>query len=228
MGRFIVMEGMDGSGKSTQTKRLTAYLEGKGLKVKSFHFPSGEGFYGNLVNSFLRGEFGQADDVDPYFAAFLFAGDRRDMSEKVNAWLKEYDVVLFDRYAFSNIAYQCAKVEGKERQEVLRKWIFHTEFDVFGIPKPDVSVFLGVPMSFVQSRLSAERTGSERDYLNGAEDIHENDISLQYRVNEQYHIMCSEIDDITMIDCADEQGNMLESDEIHGKIIKLLKESGIV
>lgn len=228
MGRFIVIEGMDGSGKSTQTKRLTEFLERKGLKVKSFHFPSGEGFYGNMVNSFLRGEFGKADDVDPYFAAFLFAGDRRDMSEKVNEWLQEYDIVLLDRYAFSNIAYQCAKIGDRESKDELRRWIFRTEFDVFKIPKPDVSLFLGVPMSFVKSRLSAERTGSERDYLNGGTDIHENDISLQYRVNEQYHIMCSEYDEITMIDCGDEHGRMLESDEIHEKIIELLKMKNII
>ncbi len=228
MGKFIVLEGMDGSGKSTQTKRLTEYLSKRGLRVKTFHFPSGEGFYGNMVNSFLKGEFGRAEDVDPYFAAFVFAGDRKELAGRVRQWLEEYDVVLLDRYTFSNAAYQCAKIANKNRQRKLRRWIFNLEFNVFNIPKPDVSIFLGVPMSFVKHQLARERKGDERDYLGGKDDIHEKDISLQYKVNEQYNIMCRNSAEIVLLDCCNEDGKMLDGDKIHKNIIRLLKEKGII
>ncbi|MBR6700635.1 MAG: dTMP kinase [Firmicutes bacterium] len=228
MGKFIVIEGMDGSGKSTQTKKLNEYLNKHGYKVKTFHFPSGEGFYGNIVNRFLRGDYGRAEDVDPYFAAFVFAGDRKEMSDTVNGWLEEYDIVLMDRYTFSNIAYQCAKIDSVKEQKKLRDWIFTLEFDIFNIPKPDMSIFLGVPMSFVKHQLGRERVGEERDYLNGKADIHEKDMSLQYRVGEQYRIMCSERDEMVMMDCTNDQGHMLNGDRIHKNIIKLLKEKEII
>lgn len=228
MGKFIVIEGMDGSGKSTQTKKLNEYLNNLGYKVKTFHFPSGEGFYGNIVNGFLRGDFGRAEAVDPYFAAFIFAGDRKEMSETVKEWLEEFDVVLLDRYTFSNIAYQCAKLSGAKEQKKLRDWIFALEFEVFNIPKPDLSVFLGVPMSFVKHQLGKERFGEERDYLNGRADIHEKDMSLQYKVGEQYRIMCGEHEEMVMIDCTNDQGHMLNGEKIHKKIINLLKEKEII
>ncbi|MDO4482205.1 MAG: dTMP kinase [Bacillota bacterium] len=227
MGKFIVIEGMDGSGKSTQTKKLFDYLTGMGLKVKTFHFPSGEGFYGNLVNSFLRGDFGRAEEVDPYFAAFVFAGDRKSMAEKVEEWLKEYDIVLMDRYVYSNAAYQCAKVRSPKEQKKLREWIFRLEFEVFDIPRPDMSIFLGVPVSFVRHQLERERTGDERAYLEGKEDIHEKDMNLQYRVGEQYRIMCGEDRGMYLLDCTNDNGHMLSGDRIHKKIIMLLKENDI-
>lgn len=228
MGKFVVIEGMDGSGKSTQTKKLCAYLDSLGLKVKTFHFPSGEGFYGKLVSSFLRGELGRAEDVDPYFAAFVFAGDRKEMSDTVRQWLEEYDIVLMDRYVYSNAAYQCAKIQSTKEQKKLREWIFKLEFEVFDIPRPDLSVFLGVPVSFVRHQLEKERAGEERAYLEGKTDIHENDISLQYRVGEQYRIMCARQEEMHLLDCTDDMGHMLPGDSIHKKLVNLLQENNIL
>ena len=228
MGKFIVLEGMDGSGKSTQTKRLTEYLKGRGLNVKTFHFPSEKGFYGKTVSAFLRGDFGKAEEVDPYFAAFIFAGDRRDMAEEVRSWISEYDVVLLDRYSFSNNAYQCAKLDNEEEISALSGWIMSLEFETFGIPRPDLSIFLSVPQTFVAKQLRKERRGEERKYLEGKQDIHENASGLQEKVGAMYRKMCSEYDELVLVDCADENGKMLDSGKIQKRIVNLLIEKEII
>ncbi len=228
MGKIVVIEGMDGSGKSTQTKRLYNYLVRQGLRVKQFHFPSGEGFYGDMVNSFLRGEYGDADNVDPYFAAFAFAGNRKETDGRLRKWMREYDIILLDRYTFSNIAYQCAKLRSRKEQRKLSEWIYRLEFRDFGIPKPDISIFMGVPMSFVRHQLMRSRSGSEREYLKGEEDIHEKDISLQYRVASQYRQLCEKYDELVLLECTDENGRMISGDRIHRKIIDMLENYGII
>ena len=228
MGKFIVIEGTDGAGKSTQTKRLAEYLKKKGLRVKTFHFPSGKGFYGEIVNAFLRGDYGKVEEVDPYFVAFAFAGDRKETAEEVRRWLQEYDVVLMDRYTFSNIAYQCAKLEEEQEQKKLMDWIFRLEFEVFRIPKPDLSVFLNVPESFTRRQLDRERTGAEREYLRGKSDVHEDSLELQRRVRKQYTVMCREYAEIVLLDCTNENGAMLHGDKIQKRIIRLLREAGII
>lgn len=225
MGRFIVLEGMDGSGKSTQVRLLTEYFNKQGLRVKSFHFPSEKGFYGEAVSAFLRGDFGDAGSVDPYFAAFIFAGDRRDMAPTLRKWLEDYDVVLLDRYSFSNNAYQCAKISDPEERTRLSNWIMDLEFNVFGIPRPDLSIFLSVPQTFVKDQLEKERTGAERDYLEGKSDIHEADAGLQERVGNMYREMCGKYEELVLIDCADENGRMLGSGEIEKKILELIGKS---
>ncbi len=214
---------MDGSGKSTQVRRLTEHFEESGLKVKSFHFPSEKGFYGEAVSAFLRGDFGAADTVDPYFAAFIFAGDRRDMADTLRKWIEEYDVVLLDRYSFSNNAYQCAKLSDQKEREKLSKWIMDLEFNVFGIPRPDLSIFLSVPQNFVKKQLNKDRKGAERKYLKGKTDIHEKDNGLQERVGEMYRSMCEEFPELVLVDCTDDNGKMLNSKRIQEKILSLIE-----
>ena len=97
----------------------------------------------------------------------LYAGDRKDATGEINAWLAGGYTVLLDRYVYSNIAFQCAKLSGKEQQEQLRKWILDLEYSYNKIPKPQINILLDVPFSFTRNKLTAEREGSERDYLKG-------------------------------------------------------------
>ncbi|NLA49381.1 MAG: thymidylate kinase, partial [Bacteroidales bacterium] len=104
----------------------------------------------------------------------------------VNEWLRSGSIVILDRYTFSNIAYQCAKLdEGKEREE-LTEWILDLEFRHFGIPVPDLNIFLDVPFAFTEKKLLLSRTGDDRKYLGGTRDIHEESLLFQKKVREVY------------------------------------------
>ena len=216
---FIVLEGLDGAGKSTQIKKLREMFAERGIESEYVHFPRFDApIYGELIARFLRGELGGVDQVDPYIVALLYAGDRADMAPQIRKWQEEGKVVIVDRYVYSNIGYQCAKIADKEARMRLNEWILNLEYEVNKIPRPDVSLFLEVPFTFTKSRLTEQREGDDRTYLNGAADIHEQSLSLQQRVREVY-IESSERDsELVVVDCSNDEGAMASPDEIFSRI----------
>ena len=216
---LIVLEGLDGAGKSTQVKRLKTYLETLPQGLDYIHFPRYESpVYGGLITRFLKGEFGENGQVHPQLVALLFAEDRRAAADDIRRSLDAGKNVLLDRYVYSNIAYQGAKTATPEEAESLREWIFNTEYKEFGIPRPDLNLFLDVPLSFVEEQLKAQREGHDRDYLQGGKDIHEQDIRFQERVRDMYRRQCELDPNFIRIDCSDQQGRMLPADEIATRI----------
>lgn len=217
---LVVIEGLDGSGKSTQVKRLRSYLESKTNNLEYIHFPRYDApVYGELIGKFLRGGFGSIDSVHPQLVALLYAEDRHGAAPQMRRTLDEGGIVLLDRYVYSNIAYQCAKIDDPQEREALRKWIFDTEYGQFGLPKPDLNIFLDVPIGFVEKKLEAGRKGDDREYLEGKTDIHEADIEFQKRVREVYVSQCEMDPDFTRIDCRSCDGSMLPPDEIAAAIM---------
>ena len=225
---LIVLEGLDGAGKSTQVKRLKEYLISKGVNLRYLHFPRYDSpLYGELIGKYLRGDFGSIEQVHPQIVALLFALDRMDAAATIKEWLAAGDCVLLDRYVYSNIAYQCSKImmqpqfeENREQlAKELRDWIFDTEYNKYGIPKPDLNPFLNVPIEFVDSNLKESRSGADdRDYLNGKEDIHEADIKFQISVREIY-LQQTELDaNFVKVCCEDANGKMLPPAEIFANI----------
>ncbi len=148
---FIVLEGLDGAGKSTQFKLLRDELAKQGMECEYLHFPRFDApLYGDLIARFLRGDLGSLESVNPYLVALLYAGDRADAAAQIRKWLAEDKIVVVDRYVYSNIGYQCAKIGSAEGRNELRKWILETEYKHFSIPRPDISLFLDVPLSLRQ------------------------------------------------------------------------------
>lgn len=222
---LVVLEGLDGAGKSTQVKRLRAYLEKMCPELEYIHFPRYDApVYGDLISRFLRGDFGTNEAVHPQLVALLFAEDRHGAAPEMKATLAKGGSVLLDRYVYSNIAYQCAKLSDPEERENLRKWIITTEYSDFGLPKPDLNIFLDVPITFVESRLESARTGSDREYLHGLRDIHEADIEFQKQVRDIYRRQVDLDPDFIRIDCSDEFGEMLPPDRIFEKVKKVIDE----
>lgn len=216
---LVVLEGLDGAGKSTQVKKLREYLEGVCGSLEYIHFPRYDApVYGDLIGKFLRGGFGANDAVHPQLVALLFAEDRHGASEEMKKILAAGGTVLLDRYVYSNIAYQCAKMPDDEGAEELRKWIFETEYGVFNLPKPDLNIFLDVPIGFVENSLRKQRSGDDRDYLAGAQDIHEADIEFQKRVREMYRRQAALDPSFVVVDCSDENGCMLPAEVIFEKV----------
>ena len=221
--KLFVIEGVDGAGKSTQIKLLRDFLAARGRKCEYLHFPRTETpWFGELIARFLRGEFGSIDQVDPYLVAMLYAGDRKDASEKLSGWLNEGKIVLLDRYTYSNIAYQCAKLEDISAQDKLMEWILALEFGHFAIPKPDLNIFLDVPFTFTRRKLTGERSGDDRDYLNGTKDIHEESLDFQSKVRDLYLRISEKDDRLALVSCAAEDGTMLPPEEIFRKLTDLL------
>jgi dTMP kinase len=221
--KFLVIEGLDGSGKSTQIKRMMNYLEEREIPYRYLHFPrTSSPFFGEMIARFLRGDFGSAAEVDPYLVALLYAGDRKDASEEIRQWLEEGYLVLLDRYVYSNIAFQCAKIKEKASREKLRDWILELEYAHNRIPEPDMNILLDVPFAFTKSKLTKEREGRERDYLNGRDDIHEADLDFQNRVREVYLWQAGTCNDLRIVNCTGNDGQMRTPQEIFFDIKNLL------
>jgi len=221
--KFITIEGLDGSGKSTQVKLIRNYFEKNNIKYQYLHFPILDSpFFGEMISKFLRGDLGDNNQVDPYLVAMLYAGDRNNMATQIRTWLSEGTVVLVDRYVMSNIAYQCAKLNTKEEQETLKNWILDFEYNYYKIPKPDLNIYLDVPFSFTQEQLQAERSGDDRDYLEGKQDIHEADLTFQQKVKNMYDQQTTNPNEINKVLCTDSNGKMLAKELIFDKLIALI------
>lgn len=227
--KFVVIEGLDGSGKSTQINHLKDYLQHTGIKYKYLHFPRTDTpVYGDLIARFLRGEFGPIDAVNPYLVALIYAGDRDEAKTMISQWLSEENLVLVDRYVYSNIAFQCAKLYDDNKREQLKNWILNLEFSYNKIPQPNLVLYLDVPFEFTRHNLSNHRQGSDRDYLKGNIDIHENDISFQEKVRQMYLWQSKQNPDFRVIDCSSEAGSVLKPYEIFEKIKSVLTSENII
>ena len=203
---LIVLEGLDGAGKSTQVKKLREYLTARCGELDYIHFPRYESaVYGDLISRFLRGEFGPNDAVHPQLVALLFAEDRHAAADEIKAKLAEGKMVLLDRR--------------------LRKWIFDVEYGAFGEPVPDLNIFLDVPITFVEKNLASSREGDDRSYLVGAQDIHEASIAFQSRVRQMY-LRQAELDpSFKVLGCSDESGAMESPDVIFASLKKMVDEA---
>lgn len=221
---FIVLEGLDGAGKSTQLNKLISCIADRGAQYEYLHFPRFDApVYGDLIARFLRGEFGAANQVSPWLVALLFAGDRAEAADTMREWLRQGKFILTDRFVYSNIAYQCAKVADDVERKKLADWIFDLEYNHNQLPRPDISLFLDVPFGFTESRLTEVREGDDRSYLAGGRDIHEASLDLQRRVRQVYMERAAGDLGLKVIDCSDGSGNMDTPDHNFSKIFNEIK-----
>ncbi|HNR43238.1 MAG TPA: dTMP kinase [Bacteroidales bacterium] len=227
--KLFVIEGLDGSGKSTQLSLLREFFTRKGYASEYLHFPRTDSpFFGELISRFLRGEFGSLAQVDPYLVAMLFAGDRMDASGKIKAWLGSGKAVFLDRYTYSNIAYQCAKLDDENDREKLMNWILSLEFGHFAIPRPGLNIFLDVPGSFTKQNLLPGRPGHGRKYLNGGNDIHEGSLRFQEKVRDIYIKIAERDETMIVLNCSDNNGEILSPGIISERIIKLITDRKLI
>ena len=183
MAPLIVIEGIDGSGKGTQAQQLTERLTATGRRVQLLSFPRyRETLFGHAIGEFLNGRFGQLDQVHPFLASVLYAADRFESKQVLLDALQQSDVVVCDRYVPSNLAHQGAKVEGSERDELLRT-IERIEFDIFLLPRPSQVVLLDVPVEIAQRNIAAKKP---RSYTDKAADLQEADAAYLQRVRDVY------------------------------------------
>lgn len=183
-GKLIVLEGLDGSGKKTQLDLLSKRLKKEGYKVVQFDFPQYyQTFFGQLVGRFLKGEFGRLSEVSPYLAALLYAGDRWQSKKKIEKNLQKGKIVVANRYFPSQI-FQLAKFSNVLKQQEFWRWIEELEYKIYQIPKPDMVIFLDVPVEIGQ-KLVLDK--GRRRYLGRRKhDIHEANLMYQKKVQGLY------------------------------------------
>ena len=213
MGKLVVIEGSDGSGKATQTKKLYERLRDLEVKVRRVSFPNYQSESSALINMYLRGDFGaKAEDVNPYAAATFYAVDR---FAGFVEWKKFYEsggLILSDRYVGSNMAYQTAKLKKKVERTKFLMWVDDLEYNRFGLPRPDMTIFLDMPPK-ISAMLRRER---------GREDIHENDSDYLKKIYIIYKEIALKFG-WKIVPCA--EGSFARSTtDIHENILALVEE----
>lgn len=177
---FIVIDGLDGCGKSTQMKLLREYFDSKGLMYKSIKLPDYDSPSCSLVNMYLSGEFGQkAEDVNAYTATAFFAVDR--YANFALKWKEDYERgvnIIADRYTTSNALHQASKLQGEERDKFL-DWLWDFEYEKLGLPKPDCVIYLDMPIEISQKLMTGRYDGEE-----SKKDVHERDMNYLHHCRE--------------------------------------------
>lgn len=148
-GKLIVIDGSDSSGKATQRKLLVQRLKKEGFKVRDIIFPQYSSFYGKMISRYLRGEFGRPDKINPYLISVLYAQDRLLVKNKLINWLRQGKIVIADRYVSANKIHQTAKITSKKEKEKFLKWLDKLEYNLCDLPRPDLVLYLHVPLSVV-------------------------------------------------------------------------------
>ena len=183
MGYLVAIEGIDGSGKGTQAKRLLERLKAEGQRATLLSFPRYDAtFFGRAVGDFLNGAFGSLDQVHPFFSALLFAGDRFESRSLLADALGGNDVVVLDRYVASNVAHQAARLEGSARERLIAA-IEYLEFELYQLPRPDLVVLLDLSVSQAQHLIANKPA---RSYTERSADIQEADADYLARVRDLY------------------------------------------
>ena len=223
-GVFIVIAGTDGSGKTVQTKKLVENLKAAGKDVETIEFPQYGQKSAGLVEEYLNGKYGSAEEVGPYRASIFFACDRYDASFKIKKWLEQGKIVIANRYTSANMGHQAGKIKDKEERDKFLEWLENLEFNIFQIPKPDINLLLFMPPEIGQKLVDKK---GHRDYVNGNKrDIHEADLNHLKNATEAYRY-CANKFNWLVIDCA--PNNELReiediSKEVFEKIIEIIKK----
>lgn len=218
VGRLIVVDGIDGSGKATQCKLLADALAREGIAVELISFPQYESsFFGAEVGRYLNGDYGQLQEVHPKLASLLFALDRFEARDRLIEALNAGKMVICDRYTSSNIAHQGARAAAPDRQD-LASWIPYVEHKVLNLPRPDLTIFLE---STVQSSQTLVGLKEKRTYTDRTHDLHEaSEVHLQVAL--ALYRSVAAIEGWQVINCVDVDGIMRTPQDIHAELYSLV------
>jgi dTMP kinase len=225
-GKFIVIDGADGSGKTTQVSILQKYLKRKHTLTKIFDFPQYyTSFHGRTVARFLRGEFGTIDNVSPYLSSLAYALDRVSAKKEMDEFLSKGGTIIANRYVTSNMAHQAAKFKTLNEQKKFLNWLIELEYVVHNMPRENIIIYLYVPWR-IGMQLTAKK--DKRPYLKGKIfDIHEEDIKYRQNVEKLYLRLCRTHQHWVKIDCI-ENDSILSPQKIHQKILTVLKQKKLL
>ena len=216
MGKLIVVEGLDGSGKATQTKLLVEALTAQGERVRHVTFPNSESDSSALVKMYLGGEFGtDPNAVNAYAASSFYAVDRfAGYKKDWGAFYEDGGIIVADRYTTSNAIHQCSKLPD-EQWEAFLQWLFEYEYKYLGIPAPDRVIYLQVDPAVSQKLMSGRYHGDE-----SKKDIHESNLDYLNR-SRTAAAYCADKLGWDRV-CCDRDGEMRTIEDIHAEVLSLV------
>lgn len=214
MGKLIVIEGTDGSGKSTQFRLLTERLSNENREFRKLVFPQYGEESSALIRMYLGGEFGSSpSDVNAYAASSFYAVDRYASYKKVwGSWYESGGLVVSDRYTTSNAVHQASK-EPEEKQQAFLKWLYAFEYDKLGLPRPDLVIYLDVPTDFTEKLMRSREAATHT-----SADIHEQDMGYLATCRRTGKAAAA-FYNWTVIDCV-RDGAMRSIEDIHEEIYR--------
>ena len=217
MGKLIVIEGTDGSGKSTQFRKLTEHITADGIEFQKLVFPQYAEPSSALIRMYLGGEFGtKPSDVNAYAASAFYAVDRYASYKKAwGEWYEQGGLILSDRYTTSNAVHQASKEQGQQQAQFLQ-WLYEFEYDKLGLPRPDLVIYLDVPTEFTE-KLMRHREQATNTHA----DIHEQDLSYLTTCRETGRAAAA-FYGWTVIQCV-RDGQMRSIEDIHEEIYRHVK-----
>jgi len=222
-GKFIVIEGTDGSGKGEQTIRLVKRIKDSGMTVTPFDFPRYNEPSAWFVSQFLNGNFGTIDEVGPKTASLFYALDRYAAAPSIRTALAESDVVISNRYVASSLGHQGSKYNDSDERKKYFEWNSDLEYNINKIPRPNLNILLHVPAEIAQKLVDKKL---ERQYLGGKKrDLHESDINHLKRSEETYKQLAELYPtEFAVIECV-EDGRLLSIEEVHEKVWAIAERS---
>jgi len=213
-GKFIVIDGTDGSGKATQTELLANRLRELGLAVEIADFPQYNTKSAGLVEEYLGGKYGSPEEVGPYRASIFYAVDRYDASFKIRNWLAEGKVVISNRYVTANMGHQGGKIDNPLERKNYFEWLDKLEYGLFNIPRPDLNIILYVPAEISQ-QLAIGRV--KEDWVGKTRDIHQENLDHLKKAERSYREIAKSFPDFTLIECV-KNGSLMEREEINNLV----------
>ena len=218
-GKFIVIDGTDGSGKATQSKMLVDELKVAGYQVEEADFPQYGSKSAGLIEEYLNGKYGQ---VGPEAASIFYAIDRFDASFKIRQWIQEGKVVVSNRYVTANAGHQGGKIKDEFERLKFFKWLDNLEYNIFGIPKPDLNIILHVPAETAQ-QLVDKKSSKDREYANGKKrDLHEADLQHLKNAEKVYLQIAKLFPNTKLVECL-ENGELMSPGHVHNKVWELVR-----
>ncbi|QAZ68669.1 dTMP kinase [Solidesulfovibrio carbinolicus] len=217
MTKIICLEGIDGAGKTTQTKMLCEYLEGRGHKVGSLSFPVYDSFFGVEIGRRLADVKKEIGAIEPKSMALWYALDRWEaMATNRHLWHPPYDFLILNRFTLSTIVYQSLRANDTL---LMPAWVAELEHEHLKIPMPDLYIVFDVSVAVSSSNVTKK---GQRDYIEESHDIYERDKSLLERAREFYIQLSNESSNIELVN-AFADGKLRPREDIFNDVKKLVK-----
>ena len=224
-GKLIVIDGTDGSGKATQVELLAKRLRNEGRTVKIVDFPEYyKNFFGEFIGHCLSEQYYKFLNVHPKIASVLYAADRWESKNEIENWLKKEYVIIANRYVSSNQIHQGGKIKNAKKRNNFIKWLDKMEYEVFNIPRPDITLYLNLPIEIVL-KLLKDRDSSKmkRAYLKKKKDVHEKDVNFLVNSRKSALKLVKEIPNFVKVECS-EKGKILSREQVHEMIYEKVKK----
>ncbi len=223
-GKFIVLDGNDGSGKATQSRLLTSRLSEEGIISVTMDFPAYDrNFFGAFIGECLAGKHGDFLHLDPKIASTLYALDRLESSEHIRNVLIEGKIVIADRFASSNQIHQGGKIADENERVVFLEWLDHMEHEVLQIPRPDLIIYLRVPVEVSLELLLKKRSVKNKLLDAGVKDTVEEDRTYLERSHETANWLAAHQKNWKVVDCVNNDG-MRPIEDIQSEMRKIVDE----